>query len=463
MALIAPFRGLRYNQEKCGSLQEVITPPYDVISSDAAAHFQENPFSMIHLDIKKDVTPEADEASRYQKPKEIFESWMEQGVLRRDHEPAIYLYDTEYQHPAGRRLVRRGFVALIGLAEWQEGIILPHEQTFESVIQDRLKLMEACRAQFSQIFALYSDPESQVLNALDAARSAASIASVTDHLGCRHTLSLVRDQGVFNYMSELFTDKTLYIADGHHRYTTALAMRKKMATAGPLPASSPYNFTMMYLSPMEDPGLTTLPAHRLVENADAVSLATLLGSLSRDFDIREVFGGARETLVGEVLGVLEEGGSCLADAAHECNSLALYHPDSDRGFVLSMKPGVKKSAASLASLPEALQALDVVVLAELVVGEHLGLSAERCVAQGLVTYYSDTDEAVDAAVKKNALASGEGPILFLLRPTPPSQVRDVADAGCIMPHKSTYFYPKIVTGLVMNQLISTEKVANNSR
>lgn len=463
MALIAPFRGLRYNQEKCGSLQDVITPPYDVISSDAAVRFQKNPFSMIHLDIKKEVTPEADEAVRYRKPKETFESWMAQGVLRRDAEPAIYLYDTQYQHPTGCSLVRRGFVALIGLAEWREGIILPHEQTFEAVIQDRLKLIEACQVQFSQIFALYSDPESQVLNALDAARSASSIASVTDHLGCRHTLSPVRDQGVFHYLSELFAGKTLYIADGHHRYTTALALRKKMAAAGPLPLSSPYNFTMMYLSPMEDPGLTTLPAHRLVENADAVSLEALLGSLSRDFDVQEVFGGVRETLVGEVLGVLDEGGRCLADAAHGCNSLALYHPVSDRGFVLSMKPGVKKSAASLTSLPEALQALDVVVLSELIIGEHLGLSAERCVAQGLVTYYSDTDEAVDAAVKKSALASGEGPVLFLLRPTPPSQVRDVADAGCIMPHKSTYFYPKVVTGLVMNQLRSSEKVVNTSR
>lgn len=450
MALIAPFRGLRYNSEKIASLEEVVTPPYDVIDEQAQAELlRRNPYSMIRLDLSKSVKSEEMTETRYRQSRQLLDEWLQQGILRRDETPAIYLYFIDYQHPSGRRLTRKGLVSLIGLAEFSEGIVKPHEQVFRGVVTDRLRLLDACRTQFSQVFSIFPDPTGAVMALLEPAREPEPLGQCRDKDGCRHSLWRVSDPAVIARVRELFSDKSVYIADGHHRYNTALQMRELMASRqGAVGADSPFNYAMMYLCPMEDPGLSVLPTHRLLR-LPRRGAAALIELLAGGFDAEEIRGGSREALVAEVLLRMDERRA-------GCMTFGLYHPGEDRCFLLSLKPG-SMEAAGFATIPTELRQLDVVVLSELILGCYLGLDHHRCEAEHLIDYFSDPDEALDKAVKESQAGEGDS-VVFLMNNTLVDQVRQVSDAGLIMPHKSTYFYPKVMTGLVMNPLVEGEKV-----
>ena len=450
MALIAPFRGLRYNPEKIVNLEEVVTPPYDVIDERAQAELlRRNPHSMIRLDLSKSVKSEEMTEARYQQSRQLLDEWLAAGVLRRDETPAIYLYFVDYQHPSGRRLTRKGLVCLTGLAEFSEGIVKPHEQVFRGVVTDRLRLLDACRTQFSQVFSVFPDPTGAVMALLESAREPEPQGHCQDKDGCRHSLWRVSDPAVIAQARGLFRDKCVYIADGHHRYNTALQMRELMASRqGEVAADSPFNYAMMYLCPMEDPGLSVLPTHRLVR-LPRRGAAALVALLAAGFVAEEIHGGSRETLVAEVLARMDESRASRM-------TFGLYHPGEDRCFLLSLKEGGME-AAGFESIPPELRQLDVVVLSELILGRYLGLDHHRCEAEHLLDYFSDPDEALDKAVKETLAGEGDS-VIFLMNNTLVAQVRQVSDAGLIMPHKSTYFYPKVMTGLVMNQLVAEEKV-----
>jgi uncharacterized protein (DUF1015 family) len=266
MAFIAPFKGVSFNVDKVGSLDDVVTPPYDVINEKAVeAYTLKNPYSMIRLDLIKNPGGVEGDNTRYQDVADFFQKWLAEDVLVRDKKDALYLYTVQYKHPTGQMLIRRGFVSLVGLAEFAEGVVKPHEETFESVIADRLRLLETTKAQFSQIISLYSDDENKVLNLLDEAREQENIGSITDGDGCIHTLYRVSNDDVIAQVQKIFMDKSLYIADGHHRYTTALAYRRMQKVRNPnFSEKDPANHVMMYLCPMEDTGLSVLPTHRLL-------------------------------------------------------------------------------------------------------------------------------------------------------------------------------------------------------
>ncbi len=450
MALIAPFRGLRYNSEKIANLEEVVTPPYDVIDDQAQADLlRRNPYSMIRLDLSKSVKSEEMTEGRYQQSRQLLDEWLAAGVLRRDETPAIYLYFIDYQHPSGRRLTRKGLVCLTGLAEFSEGIVKPHEQIFRGVVTDRLRLLDACRTQFSQVFSIFPDPLGQVMALLEPAREVAPLGQCQDKDGCRHALWRVSDPAVIAQVRELFRTKCVYIADGHHRYNTALQMRELMTSRqGEVAGASPFNFAMMYLCPMEDPGLSVLPTHRLVR-LPRRGAAALVELLAAGFVAEEIRGGSREALVAEVLLRMDERRAASM-------TFGLYHPGEDRCFLLSLKEG-RMESEGFDSIPPELRQLDVVVLSELILGRYLGLDHHRCEAEHLIDYFSDPDEALDKAVKESQAGEGDS-VVFLMNNTLVDQVRQVSDAGLIMPHKSTYFYPKVLTGLVMNQLVEGEKV-----
>lgn len=450
MALIAPFRGLRYNPEKIERLEEVVTPPYDVIDERAQAAFlARNPFNMIQLDLSKNVTAAGMTDERYSRSRQLLDEWQRQGVLTRDNRPAIYLYYIDYQHPSGRRLTRKGLVCLTGLAEFSEGIVKPHEQVFRGVVTDRLRLLDACRTQFSQVFSLYPDATGEVMALLEGAREPEPLGQCEDKDGCRHSLWRVTDPAVLGRARQLFHDKCLYIADGHHRYNTALQMRELMAQRqGGVAADSPFNFIMMYLCAMEDPGLSVLPTHRLVR-LPATRADELVARLAPSFAVEEIRGGTREVLMAEVLARMDE-------LRASTSSFGLYHPGEDRCFLLVIRAG-QMETAGLAEMAAELRQLDVVVLSELVLERCLGLDHHRCEEEHLIDYFSDPDEALDKAVKES-LERERDSVVFLMNNTLVSQVRQVSDAGLIMPHKSTYFYPKIMTGLVMNRMVEEERV-----
>lgn len=452
MALIAPFRALRYNPDKIQHLEEVVTPPYDVIDLQAqAALAAKNPYNMIHLDLSKNFSADQLTEARYLQARETFAKWQEEGVLVRDNEPAIYLYHTEYSLPSGKRLTRKGLLCLVRLAEFSEGIVKPHEKTFSGVTSDRLSLLDTCHTQFSPIFSLYPDAQGQIMALLEGACSPQPLAAATDHDGCRHTIRAVTDPAVLAQVRALFAEKSLYIADGHHRYTTALQFRALMRERlGAVPEESPYNHTMMYLCGMEDPGLSVLPTHRLVRMPEAVTMAGLSALLQQSFVLEEISGGSREFLVVEVL-------ARMAENSGAATMFGLYHPQEDRCLLLTLREGISDEALG-ASQPEALRDLDVVILSDLILDHLLRLDHDRCVKEGLVDYFSDPDTALDVAIKEGESRTDRSPLLFLMNPTLVSQVKRVADEGLVMPHKSTYFYPKLLTGLLLNKIVPDEKI-----
>ncbi|MFZ5762758.1 MAG: DUF1015 domain-containing protein [Thermodesulfobacteriota bacterium] len=450
MAVIAPFRGLRYNLAKIPNMEAVVTPPYDVIDAGAQAAFMaKNPYNMIHLDLSKNVKADQLTEARYAGAKQLFEAWQAEGVLVRDEQPAIYIYHVEYGLPSGERRTRKGLLAQVRLAEFSEGIVKPHEKTFANVTGDRLRLLDTCHAQFSPIFSLYSDAEGAILARLDAGKPEA-LCSATDHDGCVHRLWRVTEPAALTAVQEMFREKALYIADGHHRYTTALQFRALMRERlGSVPPESPYNHTMMYICPMEEPGLAVLPTHRLVRAPGRLAVEDLLARFAEAFGVEEIDGGGREMLIAELF-------DRMSEAAAGQTRFGFYHAAADRSFLLTMKEGAMERLAG--HHPEALRDLDVVALSDLIFDKFLTLDKSRCVQGDLLEYYSDADEALDVAVKEVQVASEYTPLLFLMNATLVSQVRRVADEGLVMPHKSTFFYPKLLTGLLLNKIVPDEEI-----
>ena len=455
MAVIAPLKGVRYNPDLVGKIDDVVTPPYDVINENSVDLFvSKTPYSMIRLDITKNPGPSDGGDGRYVEAAALFQQWLRERVLIRDNEDSLYLYQVEYLHPpSGERRVRKGFVCLVGLAEFSERIVKPHERTFDTVIADRLKLTTYCQAQFSQVFSLYSDQENTVIGLLEQGRGR-PVGTVTDADGCVHSLRQVTDPEIIREIQSLFLDKSLYIADGHHRYTTALAYRRQMqALKSGLPENSPVNHIMMYLCPMEAPGLSVLPTHRLLNWPGKMAVEDLTRRLGRGFKLEEIQGGSREVLLGEVLARMAE----IEQISPEKTSTTFgaYHPGEDRCFLLKMKP---EAIADIAEKEECLRELDVVILSDLIIEKYFDLDRNRCEQENLVRYFSDPDEALDMAVKACTGSEESMPLLFLMNATRVQQVKKVADQDRIMPHKSTYFYPKVMTGLLFNQLIQGEVI-----
>ena len=462
MAVIAPFRALRFNPGKLERMEDVVTPPYDIIDEKNQAAFQaRNPYNMIYLDISKSPGKGDYSEERYNSARDYFTSWQAEEVLIRDDESAFYLYMIDYKLPSGRRYIRKGFIGLVKLSEFSEGIVRPHEQTFDTVTADRLRLMDTCQAQFSQIFSLYTDPEMRIMRALEEGCPEKPLYEVKDADGGIHSIWPITDRDIITRVQEMFRDNAVYIADGHHRYKTSLQFSNLMKQRhGGLPPESPYNYTMMYLCPMEDPGLTVLPTHRLVTLPDDVlpglpTMDELAAMLSEYFHLEEITGASREIFLGEVLARMEER---IHTDCNDSTMFGLYHAGEDRCFLLTLQ---KKAGEIdvLAAKPAALQDLDVVVLSELVVGKILGLQYERIENDNLIRYFADPDEALDVAVKDCVDCENSLELLFLMNNTRVSQVKRVADEQLIMPHKATYFYPKILTGFLINKLAADEKVA----
>jgi len=455
MTFIAPLKGVRYNPEKVGKIDDVVTPPYDVINENAVDVFiSKTPYSMIRLDITKNPGPNDGNDERYMEAASLFRQWLDEGVLLRDDKDSFYLYEVTYRHPpTGKRLTRKGIVCLVGLADFSEGVVKPHERTFDTIIEDRLTLTRYCRAQFSQVFSLFSDKENTVIGLLEQGHGKLA-GSVTDADGCLHSIKQVTDPEIIKKIQHFFLEKPVYIADGHHRYTTALAYRNSLLEQkGVMSENDPANHIMMYLCPMEDPGLSVLPTHRLLNWPGKMSVAELMERLQRGFEFEEVAFGSREALIHDLLSRMAE----IEDGSPDKTSstFGVYHPGEDRCFLLKMIP---EAVDDIGEKEQCLKELDVVILSDLIIEHYFKLSRYRCEQENLVRYFSDLDEALDTAVKTSTMRDDCMPLLFVMNPTRVEQVKNVADQGLIMPHKSTYFYPKVMTGLLFNQLNENEVI-----
>lgn len=444
MAHVIPFRGVLYDPEAVKDMARVVAPPYDVIDAQAQqVLYDRHPNNVIRLELGLDRQGDGPDRNRYTRAAGLLGEWLANGTLRRDQKPAVYPYSIDYRvqgsEPDGDRLVLKGFLTTIELEEFERGGILPHEHTQPAAKTDRLRLLEACRAHFSPIFSLFSDPEGTILQLVEKSIDADKPRiDFTDESGFRHRLWSVTDRSILDQVVAAMRSRRLFIADGHHRYETALAYRRQKSaqdrpTGSGLPQASgarrSYDGVLMLCSSLEDPGLTVLPTHRVL-NKPVPAADQILDLLRGEFAIEEFrFDGQGEP-----------------DTRRRFLQALRNHGQSGQAFGLALRDAEAYYILGLRSSPRAAPGgsprdrLDVSVL-------HHQVLAKLCPSktdEGSLLYTKDNHEALELVRRGSATAA------LLLNPTKVSEVRDVAAAGERMPHKSTYFFPKPLTGLVMN-------------
>ncbi len=427
MAHVKPFRALRFT-EKAGETATVICPPYDIISEEQRqAYLTRNPYNIIRLELPRDGQ------DPYRAAGDTLKTWLDEGILRQDDLAAYYIYEITFTVPgtADERRTIIGMVARVTLEEFIGGVIMPHEETLSKAKADRLDLMKATNCNFSSIYCLYHDPSED--GALDLNRLAAEsdlLADATDGEGLRHRLWAVTDPTTVAAISERFEPICLTIADGHHRYETGLNYRRwRRLNGGTYRAA---DSIMMMLVEMNQPGLIVLPTHRLVRNLPDFSAEHLLALSEPYFHLKSFASQAELTVALD-----------KAYAAGE-KAFGFYAPATGITLMTLRDKTVMKKL--LPHMSGASQQLDVTVLHTLVLERLLGIDRENMANQTCLTYTRDAAEAFAR------VDDGSFQCAFLLNPTRVEEIRDVAAAREKMPQKSTYFYPKLITGLTMNQL-----------
>jgi uncharacterized protein (DUF1015 family) len=443
MADILPFRGICYDTERVRDLALVCTPPYDVISeAQRRAFLLRHPCNIIRLILGSTSPADGPEDNRYTRAARTYQAWLGEGILKQDRLPAVYLTAVTFT-PAGDPITRWGLVARVRLEPFSSGVVLPHEKTFSRVKSDRMELMKACHTNFSPIFALLRDAEgglfARLRSAVDAARPDSEF---TDDAGHRQRLWRITDPALHADLRQRLGAQNIYIADGHHRYETALAYRDWRRDREPAwHPDHPANFVLMYLGGMQDPGLRILPAHRLVSGVTPAERAALPARLETAFALQPLPCNPVEP---------SAAAAALIDGALQAvgaeTVMALLSPRTDECRLLRLKTGAM-AARYGQRLPAALLDLDVSVLNQIVFKDLMGFDPARLDNEQLMAYTSTTAEALAA------VSEGRCDLAFLINPTRIDQVREIADRGLIMPRKSTYFYPKVVTGQVIHSLV----------
>lgn len=436
MADVRPLPGIRYAD--MAHLAALVTPPYDVISPEAQTRYYErDPHNIIRLELGRDEPGDDDLDNRYTRAAATFAEWRRTGILQQD-DPSLYLYEQRFAS-GGQRYTRTSLLARVRLEPWDAGVILPHERTLSKPKDDRLKLMRACAATLSPIMSLYDDPAGELASLLETLRTEPPLASFSDDADEEHRLWVVRDDTLAARIAAFIAERQLYIADGHHRYETALSYRDEIrALRHELDADDAVNFTLMGLSPLEDPGLAVLPTHRVLRDLDATRLAVLDETLAAMFTSEPLDGDSADWM------------RILAEAGKSDTAFVLARPDGARLIRLTDagRAAMRNVHGDDVGASDAWRALDVAVLHALVLDGALGVTPGAVRAGEHVTYTRDA-EAAAVAVRTGANGAQ---LAALLNATPPAAIRDVARAGDRMPQKSTYFYPKLITGLIMNPL-----------
>jgi uncharacterized protein (DUF1015 family) len=438
MAQIAGFRGLLFDPARV-EMSKVLAPPYDVIDEAGREELADRD----EKNCVRIILPEGEGDAKYAHARELMETWTEEGTLLRDPEPALYRYHQVFTRAelGDDPVTRRGFIAAVRLHDFEDRVLLRHERTLKGPKVDRLKLWETTHTHLSQIFTLYSDPQSAI-DALfaDIEEQEPTIDGTTAD-GTRHLLWRVADPAVVEAVTAQMDDKNLYIADGHHRYETMLALRDKLLKENPEASEqSALRFGMMFLANLDDPGLVVLPTHRLVHSVPDFDAQALREQLAEYFSLEEVESGAKDA------GLLR---SELASAAKKGTSFGLVLPGESTATILTRKHDLDLASLGLTGSKETLS-LDVTLLHSLVLERILGIDRAAQEAQTSIHYVKSTQQALDRC------AAGEGQVCFLMNATPVSQIVAVSDADEVMPQKSTFFYPKIASGMVFNPLAVDE-------
>ncbi len=426
MAEIKPFRGMRYNTFLAGKIGELCCPPYDIISEEERlGYIAENEYNVIRLELPKEG------GDVYKTAGEVLDMWRNTGVLVHEIKPAVYIYEEEF-NAYNKRSSVKGIIVRVKVEEFSKGVILPHEFTLSKAKADRFNLMKATNCNFSQIYALYMDEEHTTLKTIDSLSDRKPDQKFTDNDHVTHKLWIITDEKVIEKLVNDFADRKLYIADGHHRYETALNYRNYCRENGVSKEGDPQDYQMMYLVDMQHPGLVVFPTHRMVRDLESFDKDEVLKGCEEYFDIKKF------TSVGNI-------NSELSKQYKQGKKAFGFYCGKGEWYLLVLKD-IEVMAKVLPDLSEASQQLDVSVLHSLILEKTMGIDKENMANQINLTYTKFFEEAIMKVDK------GEFQCSFILNPTRVTEIRDVAAAGEKMPQKSTYFYPKMITGMVMNDL-----------
>ncbi len=432
MPTIEAFRGLRYDLGHVGSLSDVVAPPYDVIGPELQDElYKRHPANVIRLILNRQEPGDGDQSNRYMRAANFLKNWRKDGVLVTESDPAVYVYHTVFDY-GGRSVTRRGFMARVRLERFGEGKIYPHEETMAGPKQDRLSLTQACKANLSQVFGLYPDPRSEAQELLEKSIVGKTPIEATDHLGVVHRLWPVTDMQAISKLAGQLGPKPIFIADGHHRYETACNYRDQLAAGGSLPASHPANCVLMMCVGMSDPGMLVLPTHRLFRGLPAMTSAELIAKLGACFRTRVAGEGA--DLAQTVWDEIETSG--------EQGTIGFFTARDERWTVATITDaGRERMAEAAGEHSDDWRGLGVALLHRLVIDTLL---AARDLPKP--RYVHLVEEVVES------LESEEFSLAALVMPATVDHIRSISEHRERMPAKSTYFYPKLLSGLVINPL-----------
>lgn len=433
MAQITPFKALRYDPDHV-KLEDVLTQPYDKITPEMQTkYYERSSHNLVRIILGKAGETDTDDFNVYSRAKEYLHDWRSDGILKQDAEPGLYAYSQTFTIPGTRDLSeRRGLIALGRLHDYSDSVVFRHEQTLSKPRADRLNLLRATKAHFGQIFMLYSDPQAEVDALLKTKTEEDPDTSVLDEYETLHRVWRIHDPALIQSVQQVMREKKLLIADGHHRYETALAYRnERREQSGSPDPNAPYEFVMMTLIPMESRGLVILPTHRIIHGLGSFDREQMLEASAQFFDIDRIDMRTESRSATTLLSQAGETGTAFV-------AITRQGP-----YLLRAKANVIEDA--LKHIPELQRGLDVVQLHRILLERILGISEEAIRNQENVRYERDAFEAI-SWVRQGAN------VAFLMNPAKIEQVRDIAFAGEVLPQKSTDFYPKLLSGLTIYAL-----------
>ncbi len=437
MAELCPFRAVHYNQSLVNELSAVICPPYDIITPQLQQElYQRSQYNFIRLEHGRELPQDTAIDNKDTRSAATLEEWLKEGIFVTDEVPAIYLHDQYFTYQ-GREYKRRGMVVCVRLEEWDKMVIRPHEGTLSEPKSDRLSLLWACQANTSPILSLFEDQGQQVSSLLTSQERNEPLISLSSTGGESHCVWAITEPGVVNQICNSLVHQPLYIADGHHRYESALIyQREKLTYSASVPTNLAFNFVLMELVDFDDSGLIILPPHRLVRGISKSTLEGLMAKLRSFFEIEElpltipdIWRQVDDLFLGETSQV----------------NLVLFGLDEEHLFVLRLRDLVAASQMMPYFHCELYKRLGVSIVDHIILEKLLGVGSDR--EEAILGYSYDKQDAV------NKVLDQEYQLAFILKPIKPEVVKAIADVGDRMPRKSTYFYPKLPAGLVFHRLV----------
>ena len=437
MAEVYPFRGVRYNQRLVKDIATVICPPYDIVTPQMEQElYLKSEYNFVRVEFGWELPQDTPKDSRYTRSAAILEQWLEQGVLEVDEAPAIYLHDHYFTH-SGREYKRRSMLLRVRLEEWDRKVVRPHEGTLVKPKTDRLSLLWSLQANTSPILALFEDQGQHIATVLAAQAWNKPVISSSSAGGEKHQVWAITEREAIDQIRRSLAHQSLYIADGHHRYESALTYRRqRRSLSSSVSGDEAFNFVMMTLVDFSDPGLLILPPHRLIRGVSKSTLNGMMAGLKSFFEIEELPLG--------MPGIWQQVDDLLSSEANQVR-LALFGLAPEHLFVLRLRDFTAASRIMPYFHSELYKRLEASIIDHIILETVLEVSSER--EEVMLSYSNNREDAI------NRVLDGEYQLAFLLSPVKAETIKAIADAGDRMPRKSTYFYPKAPAGLVFSRLV----------